>query len=164
LEVRLEKAEYRRDGYVISTDPARIDLVTVHGYLSRSYWEKGIPLELVKKAVENSLSFGIYEEASGRQVGLARVISDYATYAYLADVFVLEEYRGQGLSKWLMECILKHPELQLPRTFFLATRDAHGLYSQFGFTPVEEPGRYMVRRNLAVFRDGEYVVMTTIDD
>lgn len=160
----MENVEYHQDGFIVSTDPARIDLRVVHGYLARSYWEKGIPLELVRKAVENSLSFGVYKEPDWTQVGLARVISDYATYAYLADVFILENYRGMGLSKWLMECILSHPQLQLPRTFFLATKDAHGLYSQFGFIPVEEPGRYMVRRNPAVFRDGEYVVMTTIED
>jgi GNAT superfamily N-acetyltransferase len=157
----LETAEYRRDGYTVSTDPERIDLSVVHGYLARSYWATGIPVALVRKAIENSLCFGIYDEGNAEQVGFARVISDYATYAYLADVFILEEHRGRGLSKWLMECILAHPELQLPRTFFLATKDAHGLYSQFGFIPVEAPERYMVRRNPEVFRDGEYVVMTT---
>jgi len=160
----LEKIEFRRNGFVISTDPARIDLAVVHSYLARSYWARAIPLELVRKAVENSLCFSVYKEPDWTQVGLARVISDFATYAYLADVFILEEYRGRGLSKWLMECILAHPQLRLPRTFFLATKDAHELYSQFGFIPVEEPGRYMVRRNPAVFRDGEYVVMTTIED
>jgi GNAT superfamily N-acetyltransferase len=154
--------EDNRDGFVVSTDPARIDLAVVHGYLSESYWARGIPLGLVKKSIENSLCFGVYDEGSGAQVGFARVISDYATFAYLADVFILEEYRGRGLSKWLMQCILDHPDLQLPRSFYLATRDAHGLYSQFGFAPVESPERYMVRRNPGVFRDGKYVVMTTI--
>jgi N-acetylglutamate synthase-like GNAT family acetyltransferase len=158
----VETLEYQREGFVVSTDPGRINLDIVHGYLARTYWSKGIPLETVKKGVQHSLCFGVYEEG-GEQVGFARVISDYATYAYLADVFILEQYRGQGLSKWLMECLLAHPELQTVRTFFLATRDAHGLYQQFGFRPVEEPARYMVRRNPTVFRDGEYVVMTTID-
>ena len=159
----MERVEYRKDGFLVSTDPARIDLAVVHGYLSDSYWARDIPLSLVKKSIENSLCFGVYDEASRAQVGFARVISDYATYAYLADVFILAEYRGRGLSKWLMQCILDHPELQLPRSFYLATRDAHGLYRQFGFVPVESPERYMVRRNPEVFRDGKYVVMTTIE-
>ena len=159
----MEAVEYRKDNFLISTDPARIDLAVVHAYLSRSYWAKGIPLSLVKKSIEHSLCFGVYDEGSGAQVGFARVVSDYATYSYLADVFVLEEYRGRGLSKWLMHCILDHPDLQMPRTFFLATRDAHGLYSQFGFAAVDAPERFMSRRNPNVFRNGEYVVMTTID-
>jgi N-acetylglutamate synthase-like GNAT family acetyltransferase len=158
----MEISEYGREGFVVSTDPGRVALDVVYGYLARSYWSRGIPLAMVKKALKHSLCFGVYS-GEGAQVGFARVISDYATYAYLADVFILEDYRGKGLSKWLMECILTHPELQTVRTFFLATRDAHGLYEQFGFKPVEEPGRYMVRRNPAVFRDGEYVVMTTIE-
>src|SRR5689334_23306049 len=103
--------EQSKDGFLVSTDPARIDLTVVHGYLSESYWATGIPLELVKKAMKNSLCFGVYDEASGAQIGFARVISDYATYAYLADVFILEEHRGRGLSKWLMQCILDHPDL-----------------------------------------------------
>jgi GNAT superfamily N-acetyltransferase len=160
----LDIVEHRKDGFLISTDPARLDLEVVHGYLSRAYWSKNISIEFVEKALEHSLCFGMYDEQSGAQVGLARVISDYATYAYLADVFILEEYRGRGLSKWLMQCILDHPELQWPRTFFLATRDAHGLYSNFGFSVVDTPERYMLRRNPSVFRDGEYVVMTTIED
>jgi GNAT superfamily N-acetyltransferase len=158
----LDIVEYRKDGYLISTDPARLDLELVHGYLSRSYWAKNIPIEFVKKALEHSLCFGVYDVQSGGQVGLARVISDYATYSYLADVFILEAYRGRGLSKWLMQCILDHPALQWPRTFFLATLDAHGLYSRFGFAVVDTPERYMLRRNHDVFRDGAYVVMTTI--
>ncbi len=158
----MEIVEYRQDGFVISTDRGRIDLGVVHGYLSRSYWAKGIPLGLVEKSVENSLCFGVYEEASGVQIGLARVISDYATFAYLADVFILEECRGRGLSKWLMQCVVEHPELQLVRSFLLATRDAHTLYGKFSFAPLDAPERYMLRRNPAVFRAGEYVVMTTI--
>ena len=121
----MEIVEYRMDG---SLDQHRSGQSwtwqLVHGYLSRSYWAKDIPLVFVKKAIEHSLCFGVYDEESGAQVGFARVISDYATYSYLADVFILEEYRGRGLSKWLMQCILDHPELQWPRTFFLATRDA----------------------------------------
>ncbi len=162
-EVVLEIVEYRKDTFLISTDPAKLDLAIIHGYLSGSYWAKDIPLVFVEKAIEHSLCFGVYDEENGAQIGFARVISDYATYSYLADVFILEEYRGRGLSKWLMQCILDHPELQWPRTFFLATRDAHGLYSRFGFAPVDAPERFMSRRNPDVFRDGKYVVMTTIE-
>ncbi|MEO8289167.1 MAG: GNAT family N-acetyltransferase [Chloroflexota bacterium] len=160
----MESVEYRKDGYVISTDPARLDLDVVHGYLAQSYWAENIPRAIVEKSVEHSLCFGVYEEASGVQVGLARVVSDYATFAYLADVFILEDYRGRGLSKWLMECILSHPELQLPRSFLLATRDAHGLYSRFGFAPLDAPEKYMLRRNERVYRNRAYVVMTTIEN
>jgi N-acetylglutamate synthase-like GNAT family acetyltransferase len=160
----LDIVEYREGNYLISTDTTKLDLAAIHDYLSRSYWAKDIPLALVRKAIEHSLCFGLYDEQSGAQIGFARVISDYATYSYLADVFILEAYRGRGLSKWLMRCILDHPELQLPRTFFLATRDAHGLYSQFGFAHVDAPKRFMSRRNHDVFRDGKYVVMTTIED
>jgi len=155
--------EYRKDNFLISTDPAKLELAVIHGYLSGSYWAKDIPLALVKKSIEHSLCFGVYDEENGEQIGFARVISDYATYSYLADVFILEPYRGRGLSKWLMRCILDHPELQLPRTFFLATRDAQSLYSQFGFASVDAPERFMSRRNHDVFRDGKYVVMTTMD-
>lgn len=163
-EAVLDVVEYRNGNFLISTDPTKLDLAVVYGYLSGSYWAKDIPLALVKKAIEHSLCFGLYDEEGGAQIGFARVISDYATYSYLADVFILEAYRGRGLSKWLMRCILDHPELQLPRTFFLATRDAQGLYSQFGFAAVDAPERFMSRRNHDVFHDGKYVVMTTIED
>ena len=149
--------ERRQDGFLVSDDPSLVDLDVVHGYLSRSYWAANIPREMLARAIEHSLCFGVYEEASGRQVGFARVVTDRATYGYLADVFVLEEYRGRGLSKLLMSTIMDHPGLQTLRTFTLATRDAHGLYKQFGFTPLEHPDRFMVRRNPAVYRGGRYV-------
>lgn len=135
--------------FEISTDSSRIDLATVHGFLTASYWAKGIPLETVRRSIQNSLCFGIYR---GReQAGFARVVTDRATFAYLADVFVLEAYRGRGLSRWLMECITTHPELQGLRRWMLATRDAHGLYGKFGFLGLKVPGRWMEKHNPDVY-------------
>ncbi len=134
--------ESRRGEFSISTDRARLDLDVIHGFLTNCYWAKGIPRDVVARSIEHSLCFGIYD-GSGAQVGFARVVSDFATVAYLGDVFVLESHRGRGLSKWMMECILPHPALQNLRRWILLTRDAHGLYAQFGFTPVKSPERYM---------------------
>jgi len=129
-----------RVDYRISTDPGELDLTVIHKYLSEeSYWAEGIPLETVEKALSNSLCFGLYK--SNKQIGFARLVTDKATFAYLADVFVLEEYRGQGLSKWLMEVIQSHPELQGLRRWMLMTRDAQGLYEQFGWTVLDEDAR-----------------------
>ena len=131
------------NGYLLSTNPARLQVEAVHAYLSQeSYWAKGIPLAVVQRSIKNSLCFGVYT-TTNQQVGFARVVSDLATFAYLADVFILEAHRGQGLSKWLMECIMQHPELQGLRRWSLATLDAHGLYTQFGFTPLAHPERMM---------------------
>jgi GNAT superfamily N-acetyltransferase len=134
--------EYRRGDFLISTDPARLDLDVIHGFLTNCYWAKGIPREIVARSMEHAMCFGIYD-GNGVQVGFARVISDFATIAYVGDVFVLETHRGRGLGKWLMQCITGHPALQNLRRWILTTRDAHGLYSQFGFTPVKSPERYM---------------------
>jgi GNAT superfamily N-acetyltransferase len=134
--------EYRRADFLISTDRERLNLDVVHGFLTNSYWAEGIPREVVARSIESSLCFGIYEN-SGEQVGFARVVSDFATVAYLGDVFVLESHRGRGLGKWLMECVVQHPALQNLRRWILLTRDAHGLYSQFGFEPLKAPERYM---------------------
>lgn len=133
--------EQHRDGCTISTDPAKLDLDVIHGFLSRAYWCEGIPRETLERAIRNSLCFGVYAE--GRQVGFARVISDRATFAYLADVFVVETHRGHGLSKWMMEVIMAHPELQGLRRWALGTQDAHGLYSKYGFAPPKFPDRLM---------------------
>jgi GNAT superfamily N-acetyltransferase len=135
----------RRDEFLITTDAAQIDLDLVHKVLAGVYWSAGIPRDTVAKGIENSIAFGVYHMAPGtrRQVGFARVISDKATFAYLSDVFVIEAYRGRGLSRWLMEVILAHPDLQGLRRFCLLTRDAHGLYSKFGFKPMPDPSRYM---------------------
>jgi GNAT superfamily N-acetyltransferase len=127
--------ECRRGEFLVSTDPARLDLVVIHEYLTNCYWAKGVPREVVARSLEHALCFGIYD-GSGAQVGFARVISDFATVAYIGDVFVLDSHRGQGLGKWLMETITQHPALQGLRRWILTTRDAHGLYSQVGFTPV----------------------------
>jgi GNAT superfamily N-acetyltransferase len=132
----------QRGGYEISTDLQRLDFEAIHAYLTRSYWSPGISRALVEKAAAgSSLCFGLYHGQA--QVGYARVISDQATFAYLSDVYVLEEHRGQGLSKWLVQTIQAHPGLQCLRRFMLATRDAHGLYAGFGFTPVAHPERLM---------------------
>jgi N-acetylglutamate synthase-like GNAT family acetyltransferase len=127
--------------YEISTDPARVDVGTVHEFLTNSYWAKGIPLETVQRSIENSISFGVYR--GQQQVGFARAISDLATFAYLADVFIVPSFRGRRLSRWLMECIVSHPDLQGLRRWMLATKDAHGLYAKFGFTPIKNPDSWM---------------------
>lgn len=119
------------NGYELSTDPARLDLRAVHAYLTRSYWSPGIPFEIVERAAKNSLCFGLYTRDA--QVGFTRVVTDHATFAYLCDVYVLEEHRGRGLSKWMMREAMAHPALSNARRVMLATRDAHGLYRQSGF-------------------------------
>jgi len=137
-----EVTESRRGEFLVSTDLSRLDLDVIHGFLTNCYWAKGIPREIVARSIEHSLCFGIYD-GSGAQVGFARVISDFATIAYLGDVFVLESHRGRGLSRWMMECIMQHPRLQGLRRWILLTRDAHRLYEKFGFTPLKAPERYM---------------------
>ena len=127
--------------YVLSDDRSRVDLKVVHGFLRTAYWSEEIPIEIVEASIANSLCFGIYLEQS--QVAFARVVTDYATFAYLADVFVLPEYRGLGLSKWMMSGIMGHKGLKNVRRFMLMTRDAQGLYKQFGFAPLTEPERVM---------------------
>lgn len=134
-------AEHHRDGFTVSTDPARLDVDAVHAFLATAYWCEGIPRETVERALRNSLCFGLYE--GDRQIGLARVITDAATYAYLCDVYVLPEYRGQGLGTWLMQCVMEHPDLQGLRRFSLVTRDAHELYRPFGFAEIDRPERHM---------------------
>jgi GNAT superfamily N-acetyltransferase len=141
--------EYRRGDFLVSSDPTRLDLDVIYDFLTNCYWAKGIPREVVVRSIEHALCFGIYE--SGGQVGFARVISDFATIAYVGDVFVVESHRGRGLGKWLMECIVQHPGLQNLRRWILTTRDAHGLYSQFGFTPVKAPERFMERHQANIY-------------
>jgi GNAT superfamily N-acetyltransferase len=133
--------EHRRDGFTVSTDPGRLDLGAIHAFLTTSYWAEGISRELVEQALRSSLGFGLYEGL--RQIGLARVITDGATFAYLCDVYVLPEMRGKGLGTWLMECVMAHPDLQGLRRFSLVTRDAHELYRPFGFTEIARPDRHM---------------------
>lgn len=133
-------------GYSITTDKNKLDIDAIHQYLSRSYWAENVPKEVVLKAVENSLCFGVLlcdEKGNENQVGFARLITDKATFAYLADVYILEEHRGKGLSKRLMSTIIEHPQLQGLRRMMLATRDAHSLYEQYGFTPLTDPTMFM---------------------
>ena len=141
--------ECRRGEFVISTDQARLDLDVIHGFLSQSYWSPGIPRNIVERSIQKSLCFGVFKDSG--QIGFARVITDRTTFAYVADVFILEAYRGIGLSKFLMDCIIKHPDLQTLRRWMLATRDAHGLYVQFGFQPLKEAERFMERHDPDVY-------------
>jgi GNAT superfamily N-acetyltransferase len=128
--------------YVISADAKRLDTLAIHGYLRRSYWSEGIPFEIVDRAVKTSLCIGAYD-GSGKQVGLVRLISDYATFCYVCDVYVLEPHRGRGLSKAMMAMAFEHPRLQRLRRWNLATLDAHGLYRRFGFSALAHPERHM---------------------
>jgi len=128
--------------FLISTDRSKLDVEVIHKFLGRSYWAEGILRETVMRSIENSLCFGVYDNA--RQIGFARVISDFATYAYVADVFILEPYRERGLGKELMASIMAHPDLQGLRRWSLGTRDARGLYAQFGFKPVVNTRARMV--------------------
>jgi len=146
--------ESRRADFVVSTDRTRLDLDVIHGFLTNCYWANGIPREVVARSIEHSLCFGVYD-GSAAQVGFARVVSDFATVAYLGDVFVLETHRGRGLSNWMMECVVQHPALQNLRRWILLTRDAHGLYKQFGFTPLKSAERYMERHRPDVYEIGK---------
>jgi GNAT superfamily N-acetyltransferase len=138
--------------YTLSDDPARLDLDVIHGFLASTYWSPGIPRETLARAIANSLCFGIYLGAT--QVGFARLVTDRATFAYLADVFVLEPHRGRGLSRALMELILSHPEVQGLRRWLLATRDAHGLYRKFGFSDLANPAVFLTRHDPEIYRRG----------
>lgn len=143
--------EVRHGDYLITDDPARIDVDAVHAFLSRCYWAEGIPREVVARSVANSLCLGIYA-ADGQQVGLLRVISDFTTFAYVCDVYVLEAHRGRGLSKAMMRAYTSHPRLQNLRRQHLVTQDAHGLYAQFGFTPLAKPSGHMEKRDPDVYQ------------
>ena len=137
--------EIHRDHFTISTDPARLDIEAIADMLSRSYWAKGRTPEIIARYLQHSLTFGLYD--GYHQIGLARVISDYTTFAWLCDVFIHEEYRGRGLGKWLMQTVHSHPDLQGLRRWLLATRDAHGLYAQYGWKPLASPERWMENLN-----------------
>lgn len=137
--------QWRQGEYTVTDDPAALDLDAVHGFLTRSYWAKGIPRETVERSLKNSLSLSLLHAGrhAGRQAGFCRAVTDRATFAYLCDVFVLPEHRGRGLGKWLVACALEHPDLQGLRRLLLATMDAHGLYSQHGFAPLARPEAFM---------------------
>ena len=133
--------EWTKNDFIITTDKSKIDATYVHHFLSHSYWAKDIPMETVQKSIEGSLCFSVFY--LNQQIGFARVITDEATFAYLADVFIDENFRGRGLSKWLMEIIVSYPSLQGLRRFLLATRDAHDLYKKFGFEPLKNTDKWM---------------------
>ena len=133
--------DFTKDGFIISTEKEKLDVDLIHSFLNRTYWAEGISKAIIGRSIEGSLCFGVFE--NDKQVGFARMITDKATFAYLADVFIIEEYRGRGLSKWLMQVIMSHPDLQGLRRMILATKDAHGLYEQFGFTPLINVERWM---------------------
>ena len=133
--------ESRKGQFLVSTDPSRLQVETIIQFLSRAYWALGRSPEVIRRSIENSLCFGVYEREM--QVGFARVVTDYATFAWLSDVFILENYRRRGLGKWLMACVMAHPDLQNLRRWALATQDAHDLYRQFGFTEIMQPENLM---------------------
>ena len=133
--------EYKRDNFLISDDPSLLDIDAICDFLSRAYWADTRPRDVIEKSIQYSLNFGVYD--GERQIGFARVVSDRAIFAYLCDVFIHEDYRGHSLGKWMMECIMAHPDLLSLRRWCLLTRDAHGLYSQFGFTELNDPPRWM---------------------
>lgn len=133
---------WKKNGYLLSTNKKRLQPDIIHSYLVRSYWAKDIPMEFVKRSIENSYCFGIYFEF--KQVGYARLITDYTTFAYLADVFVLEEHRGKGLGQWMTDSMVEMPEFEYLRRWMLTTQDAHELYKKSGFIPVPFPERIMV--------------------
>jgi len=138
----MNDAIFEQKGFSISTDKNLLDVQLIYNFLEQdSYWARGIPVEVLQKAIANSMCFGVYKHND--QIGFARVITDNATFAYLCDVFILNNYRGLGLSKWLIQTIVNHPELQGLRRWSLATADAHGLYKQFGFTTITKPERFM---------------------
>jgi len=140
----------KKGNYSIITDGSKMDIKMIHGFLSRSYWAENIPIETVQRSIDGSLCFGVF--TGDKQIGFARLITDRATFAYLADVFILEEYRGQGLCKWMMEAIMAYAELHGMRRVMLATRDAHGLYAQFGFTPLSDAQRWMHIHNPNIYK------------
>jgi GNAT superfamily N-acetyltransferase len=144
----------REDGFVVSTDPARLDREAIFAFLRTAYWSVGVPREVIERSLEHSIPFGLYDP-EGRQAGFARVASDRAVFAYLGDVFVLPEYRGRGLGVWLVQCVLEHPELQGLRRWYLATADAHELYRRFGFGEPRSPEQHMfLERSVAELYGG----------
>ncbi|HSG45031.1 MAG TPA: GNAT family N-acetyltransferase [Anaerolineales bacterium] len=133
--------EVKKDNFTISTDPSRLDVDAIADMLTRAYWAKGRPRENTERAIANSLVFGLYD--GDKQIGIARIVSDFAVFAYLCDVFIHEDYRSRGLGKWLMETVKSHPDLQGLRRLLLATHDAHELYKQYGWMPLENPHNWM---------------------
>ena len=142
--------DFIKDRFTISTEKEKLDVDLIYSFLNRTYWAEGISKEIIRRSIEGSLCFGVFE--NDNQIGFARMITDKATFAYLADVFIIEEYRGRGLSKWLMEVIMSHPDLQGLRRMVLVTKDAHGLYRQFGFTPLINVDRWMHKLDPDIYK------------
>lgn len=149
----MEVYTVEKDDYTISTNQLRLDIAFIHGFLKTAYWSKNIPEAVVRKSLKNSLCFGLYHK--DKQVGFAKVITDYATVAYLADVFIIDTYRGRGLSKWLLERVLNHPDLQTLRRWMLNTADAHSLYEKFGFQALSKPELAMEKICLTAYPSQE---------
>lgn len=142
--------EYKKEDYLLTTDKSKIDLPAVHYYLSKeSYWAQNIPLDILKTSIDNSITFSILKEND--QAGFARVVTDFSVFAYIADVYIAVQYRGKGLSKWLMKSIIETPELQIIRRWMLMTHDAHGLYKKYGFKNLEHPERAMEITKPAIY-------------
>ncbi|HEX6846159.1 MAG TPA: GNAT family N-acetyltransferase [Chitinophagaceae bacterium] len=141
---------FDKEGFTISTEKNKLDINVIHSFLNRTYWAEGITIETIRRSIEGSLCFGVFDH--DKQIGFARMITDKATFAYLADVFIIEEYRGRGLSKWLMSVIMSHPDLQNLRRMILVTKDAHGLYKQFGFVPLINVERWMQKLDNDVYK------------
>jgi N-acetylglutamate synthase-like GNAT family acetyltransferase len=141
--------EWTNGDFTVTCDPEKQDLDVIHSFLSQSYWASGIPKEIVARSLRGSLCFALLY--GQKQIGFARVISDFATIAYVGDVFVLPDYRSRGLSKWLMRCVTLHPDLQGLRRWILATSDAHGLYQKFGFTALANPHVFMEQHTPDVY-------------
>ncbi|NMB80573.1 MAG: GNAT family N-acetyltransferase [Ignavibacteria bacterium] len=143
--------KYNKNDFTISTNKRKLDIFETHRFLTNSYWAKGIPLSAVKEQINNSFCFGVYYNK--KQIGYARVITDFTGFAYLCDVFIIDNYRGLGLSKKLMDEILNHPKLKNVKSWMLATKDAHELYKKFGFKRLEEPAKYMRKYNFKNWSD-----------
>ena len=148
--------EHQQGDFFVSTDPNKLDLAFTHHWLSNeAYWSEGLPFNVFKRMIDNSLCFGVYHQ-TGRQVGFGRVITDYTTFAWLTDVFIIDEYRGKGLSVFLMNCILDHPELQILRRWLLGTDHAHGLYRKFGFEDLDHPENFLTRHRSQMYTSGKF--------
>ncbi len=148
--------EHQQGDFTVSTDPKKLDLEFTHNWLSKvAYWSKGLPFNVFQRMVDNSLCFGLYH-LNEEQVGFGRVITDYTTFAWLTDVFIIDEYRGKGLSIFLMNCILDHPELQILRRWLLGTDHAHGLYRKFGFEDLDHPENFLTRHHSEMYISGEF--------
>jgi GNAT superfamily N-acetyltransferase len=148
--------EHHEGEFTVSSDPAKLDLALTHHWLANeAYWSKGLPYKVFKRMVEHSLCFGVYHQ-SGEQVGFGRVVSDYSTFAWLTDIFIIDAYRSKGLSVFLMNCILDHPELKILRRWLLGTDHAHGLYRKFGFGDLDHPENFLTRHCNQMYTSGEY--------